>query len=514
MRATTFQVSAVALLLFTTGTAANADEQLLDQACNGCHSETSNGLSRIDGQRKTPEGWLMTIVRMRQIHGMELSNKDQATLVGYLSDTQGLAPSEAAAYRYVLERDPDIQESFEEPFASMCTRCHTGARVGLQRRSEEEWLLHMDFHVGQFPTIEYQALGRDRQWYEIAKTNIAPALAERFPLETEAWKTWQSAPKVAVDGDWVVLTELPGLGQAYGTFSVTGSSSPHKIEGNITLSDGTEHTVSGRMNFYTGYEWRANVKINGKTYRQILAMSEDGKHLKGRQFLRSKDSLGARFTGVKKGQGPAIIGTVPAALPAGQNTLQFVGTELENLSLSDASDSAIMGSASTNNAGASLSLQTTGNGQLTLEADNVGYKLSHYDSIDRLVVEPAFTIARVGGGSDVGPDRVPARFKAIGYWNGPDGEPGTQDDVRIGEVPATWSMSNHNEAAADMGDAKFAGYLDQTGIFTPAVAGPNAERRFSTNNAGDLKISAEAMGLKAESQLIVTVQRFVDPPIR
>ena len=65
-----------------------------------------------------------------------------------------------------------------------------------------------------------------------------------------------------------------------------------------------------------------------------------------------------------------------------------------------------------------------------------------------------------------------------------------------------------------MEDAKFAGGIDDSGLFMPAVAGPNPERPFTTNNAGDLKITAEAMGMTGEAQLIVTVQRFIDPPIR
>jgi quinohemoprotein amine dehydrogenase len=65
-----------------------------------------------------------------------------------------------------------------------------------------------------------------------------------------------------------------------------------------------------------------------------------------------------------------------------------------------------------------------------------------------------------------------------------------------------------------MADATFAGTMGLTGIFTPAVAGPNPERKFSTNNAGDLRVVAQAHGLTGAAHLIVTVQRFIDPPIR
>ncbi|MFD2442168.1 hypothetical protein ACFSS8_22460 [Paracoccus kondratievae] len=69
-----------------------------------------------------------------------------------------------------------------------------------------------------------------------------------------------------------------------------------------------------------------------------------------------------------------------------------------------------------------------------------------------------------------------------------------------------------------MQDAKFAGSISDTGLFTPAGAGPNPERPMQTNNAGNLKVIAtvetETGPLSAEAHLYATVQRFVDAPIR
>ncbi len=53
-----------------------------------------------------------------------------------------------------------------------------------------------------------------------------------------------------------------------------------------------------------------------------------------------------------------------------------------------------------------------------------------------------------------------------------------------------------------------------TGIFMPGLAGPNPERKFTTNNAGELSVHARTAGKEGEGMLIVTVQRYVDPPIR
>jgi quinohemoprotein amine dehydrogenase len=496
-----------AVLALSAGTAYAQDgAALLEQNCASCHEKSDAGLTRINGQRKTPEGWLMTIVRMRIAHGMEISNEDQAALVSYLSETQGLAPSETTGFRYALEKDPAHIEANEEPLASMCARCHTGARVALQRRTPEEWTLHMDFHVGQFPTIEYQALGRDREWYKIAKEEIAPLLSKMYPLETEAWTAWKAATKPSVAGDWVVLTELPESGPAYGTITVSGDASPYSLSGKLTLADGSSADVGGQMNLYTGYEWRANLSIGGKAYRQVLAVSEDGNGLSGRQFQRDNDSLGGRLTGARTGGAATLLGVVPEAAQPGEVTVQAVGVGLGDLKSG--------GTVEANGSGASVKLTGAAGEAVTLEAGGSSASISFYDNVDRVTVEPEFTIARVGGGSDNGPAPVPAHFKAIGWWNGADGQPGTDDDIRVGEIPAEWSLENHNEAAAAMKDAEFAGKIGADGIFMPAVAGPNPARTFSTNNAGDLKVVAKAGGQTGEARMIVTVQRFIDPPIR
>jgi quinohemoprotein amine dehydrogenase len=245
--------------------------------------------------------------------------------------------------------------------------------------------------------------------------------------------------------------------------------------------------------------------------RQVLAVSEDGARLAGRQFLRDSDSLGGALTGVRADRGPAILGAAPSTLATGNAQIQFVGAGLGGLSL----DGLAAEGFAENAYGASAQVAANGNAAVTLVAGETSAVLATYATVDRIAIEPAFSIARVGGGSPVGPDVVPAHFKAIGFWNGADGQPGTDDDVRIGAVPATWSVSNHGESAEAMEDAKFAGAMDAaTGIFMPAIAGPNPDRPFSTNNAGDLMVTAEAAGQTAEAQLIVTVQRFIDPPIR
>lgn len=501
--------SALAIAAVLNPAPAAADAEQLAAACGACHSEVEGGgLSRISGQRKSPEGWMMTINRMNLIHAAGIAPETRNALVVYLSDTQGLAPAETAAYRYALEKNPSTIESFEEPLKSMCARCHTGARAMLQARTPEEWTTLIDFHVGQFPTVEYQALGRDRDWYKIAREEIAPMLAESHPLETEAWTAWSGADHKPVAGDWVVLTDLPGKGQAYGRLSVTGEASPYQVTGEMKLADGTALPVKGTMNLYTGYEWRANLTVGDTPMRQVIALSEDGARLEGRQFVHAHDSLGGRITGARA-DGPAtVLGAVPEAAKGLSAPVQLVGVGLDGAT----AEGGALGGLAANAFGATATVSAEAPGLVQVSAGGTGAAIGLFDRIDSLTVEPAFTIARIGG--EGAPAITPAGFRAVAWWAGPDAQPGTEDDIRIGQVPATWSVDNLHEVAAKMEDTRWAGTMAADGVFTPAVAGPNPERPFSTNNAGELTVKAEAEGASGAGTMIVTVQRFIDTPIR
>ena len=122
------------------------------------------------------------------------------------------------------------------------------------------------------------------------------------------------------------------------------------------------------------------------------------------------------------------------------------------------------------------------------------------------------------GGNGGSQPEVQGRFEAIGWANGPDGAGNTADDLRIGPIKAVWSVAPWNEKAAEDRDVEFAGSMDKdTGIFTPAGAGPNPARKQSTNNAGNLKIIATVgegeAAVSGDAQLLVTVQRWINPPL-
>ena len=139
--------------------------------------------------------------------------------------------------------------------------------------------------------------------------------------------------------------------------------------------------------------------------------------------------------------------------------------------------------------------------------------LAVYQHVDRLQVQPAFAIARLGGGTLAAVD---AQFQAIGYTE-VAGANGKTTAVRLGAMPVTWSVVPFDAAAAQRGDARFAGTLGQDGLFVPSGGGPDPRREFSDNNTGDLFVAATHKSgrgsVVGKARLVVTVQRWINPPI-
>ncbi len=491
-------------------------DSILNARCGSCHAYEDGGLSRITGQRKTPEGWLMTIVRMGIMHGVEVPPEEKRFLVKYLSDTQGLAPSEAEPYRYILERQPSHVEDFPPEYFFMCARCHSGARGALQRRTKDEWLTHIHFHLGQWPTTEYQFYGRDRKWFEIATTETTDWLAENFPFESAAWNEWKGR-ETDVSGSWRWVARGPGVGFQHGvlTNSATGNDF-YAVTSSQIMADGTVESLQGNAILYTGYEWRARLNSGSSQYLSVGTISEDANRSTGRFMVNGQDEVGLDYVAVRVRDGYSeILAVEPSYIKAGDEAaIAIHGTGLSgdvDLGLGVEVTDVVRANGST----IVVTARAAGDATLGARGISVGGTSSAadalvvYDQIAEIKVEPAYTIARVGGGGGTRPDQL-ALFDAVGYMDG---------DVRIGIMPATWTVEPFDEVAAELNDVGFAGVMDAgSGIYNPADAGMNPERPFETNNAGNLKVVGTVDdgggAITGEGQLIVTVQRWNDPPIR
>lgn len=494
-------------------------EEAIQRYCSGCHQvgNGDNGWSRISAQRKSPEGWDMTVARMQFMHGLELPGEARRDIVKYLADTRGLAPEESAPQRELIERRLNRIESSDHPeMQAMCGRCHTVGRSELQRRPLAEWERLVHFHVGQFQTIEYQAMARDRDWFEIALEEIAPWLAETQGLESAAWEAWQQAEAASPEGDWQLWGHWPGEGDFYADVAITPAEGEDAYA--LTLAgaftSGRSLEGAGQAVVYTGYEWRANLTLNGRDFKQVLDLS--GERPSGRIFDDHDEAFGMRVEMTpREATAPGLIASLPASLRAGErHRLVLLGQGLaegeielgEGVTLREVierSDTRLVldvaASADLNPGWLSVSVGDRRHEQL----------LAGYQRVDRLEVSPALGVARVGN------DRTPpvsGVFTALGYLG--EGE----EAIPLGQVPVRWSVAPWDEIAERDEDAKFAGVLDAaTGIFSPAGAGPNPLRQYNANNVGNLRVTASVVGqeeVQDEAQLIVTVQRWNNPPLR
>ena len=90
----------------------------------------------------------------------------------------------------------------------------------------------------------------------------------------------------------------------------------------------------------------------------------------------------------------------------------------------------------------------------------------------------------------------------------------TDDDVDLGVVDADWSIEEYSATFID-NDIDFVGDIDGSGLFTPAIDGPNPERSGDRNNIGDVWVVASVQPdgserpLRARSHLIVTVPLYM-----
>ena len=529
LRRSALVLAAFAALSFPAATPAATEPalglQILRSTCGGCHQQSApDHFARISDIRKTPEGWLMTIVRMQQVHQVQIAAADRDILIRYLADSQGLAPAETTAARYALEQRPNFQDMILPGDLQMvCARCHSAARIALQRRDADDWLKHVHWHLAQWPTIEYQQNARDRLWWQTATTVVPGELGKLFPFHTQAWEEWQKHARADLAGSWLVHGHEPGRGDFWGTALITRSGEGEYEAAYALDSDTGEHLDgNSKAIVYTGFEWRGSAHLAGRTLREVYALSEDDRMMSGRWFEPEHAEIGADWAAVRAIAAPQIVLVSPSAVRIGSTThVTVFGSGLDGeVSFGLGTKSKIL-SRTTHTLNIEVKVAANaarGYRSITIGTARGDRLVALYDRVDRLDVTPNFGIARVGGGKI---DPVAAQFEALAYLDLPP-DAGTSNaentiPIRLGILPVTWRVEPFNEDARKAQDEKYAGRIDPTGRFMPAGAGPNPERKFSANNAGNLSIVATMSegekSISGKGHLIVTVQRWNSPPI-
>ncbi|MCO4759552.1 MAG: quinohemoprotein amine dehydrogenase subunit alpha, partial [Oceanospirillaceae bacterium] len=324
----------------------------------------------------------------------------------------------------------------------------------------------------------------------------------------------------SLNGSWAMTGFMPGKGTFDATLRVSKTAADNytvALEGQY--ADGTPLNGEGRAIVYAGYEWRASLTIDGVKVRQVLAASADGSALEGRMFERDDEIIGGSVKAVK---GNVITAVTPSYIKQGERKLVTIsGNNLKgNVQLGNGVKMLNVVSRNANRvvvlAEASKSAHV---GAITVKVGRTSAKgaLAVYDQVARVEITPSESIARIGGAGGPIP-KLKSAYRAVGYAAGVDGKPGTDDDLRLGYMPAAWSLKPFDEIAQHDNDIKYAGTISRDGVFTPGDAGLNPERRMSTNNVGNLSVVGTVNdgnnNVQGEAHLLVTVQTFVKPVLQ
>ena len=514
------------------------EDRTLVARCSRCHVQDDDGrMSRISYMRKTPEGWQTSIRRMAVLHNVSMTPEEARAIVRYLSNRQGLAPEELEPGRFEVERrlvDHDYEGDSDTEFT--CIQCHSMGRVITQRRTKEEWELLLTTHRALYPLVDFQAFRRSGPPPDDAGEDGRPPdarhpmeravdhLSRAFPLETPEWSAWAATMRSPrLEGEWALSGYEPGKGPLYGRLVVSADASdPDAFTTSATYrypETGESVQRSGQALVYTGYQWRGRSNPDTESeLREVIQVSRDQQTMTGRWFTGAYDEIGPDVT-ARRVSGPVISGVFPRALERGGTVEVTIFGQGGSADTPFEPDFGAGVSATVVEGPTSGEMRvrltvapdaTVGARDLFVAGSTLREAIVVHDGVDRIVVTPATGMARVGG------ENFPKQyqtFEAIGWDDGPDGEPETDDDLELGRVPVRWSMEEYAATFGD-DDIRFVGTMGQDGTFVPAVDGPNPERVGNRNNVGDVWVVAThertgAEPLRARAHLLVTVPLYM-----
>jgi quinohemoprotein amine dehydrogenase len=497
------------------------NQKVIDR-CSRCHEVDETGrMSRISYLRKTPEGWQTSIRRMMALHGARLNQADAREIVRYLADEQGLAPEELRPGMFEVERRMlDFDWDGESDVEFTCIQCHSMGRVITQRRTKDEWGLLIATHRSLYPLSDFQAFryGGPASEQDDPRHPMERAiehLSQVLPLETPEWSAWSAtkrSPRLA--GTWALRGYEVGKGPVYG--SVTVTADPQDPDAFTTTSSyvyaetGERVERAGQSMVYTGYQWRGRSNPGAENQlREVMFVERDQQRIWGRWFRGDYDEIGPDVT-LRRASGAVVSGVHPRALGQGASvelrvfgvglsdteSLDF-GAGIEVTSVARDGDGALRVRVAVSE-GADLGMRDLFTGGAILEAAVVVH-----GGVDRIEVTPAAGMARTGGAHF---PKGYQSFDAIGWNDGPDGVSGTEDDLELGRVEASWHLEEYAATYGD-DDIDFVGSIRQDGTFDPAADGPNPDRSGNRNNIGDVWVvathDAGDRALTARAHLVV-----------
>ncbi len=550
------------------------DDQVTIAKCGGCHRRSENGvMHRLSTIRTTPEVWEQAMKRMTRLHGVVLTPQEASHILRYLSANNGLAPEEAKPIfweaEHILYRDQEDPDLVPAAMQHVCNYCHTIGRVLGQRRTREDYQKLATMHVALFPytdlmvfhpipasampdempvTTSNVGVYETTLNYPKAPESIngkAPIdaaldyLEDKQPLITPEWSAWKAVmhtPKLA--GTWLIDGYQKGRGHVYGQMVIDAGASPDDFATKLTLryaASGTELNRAGKGIVYTGYSWRGRTKAEGAPatdpsispaeMKEALFIARDGSAIDGRFFWGGYDEFGIDVHMTRLGSGIVLHGTdklsvqsgstsqlriFGANIPSGLKPADFdLGAGIKVTKVAESKPNEVLLDIT---ADAGL---PSGMHDVSLRGATAVKAFAVYDRISYIKVMPDASFARLGGTIAA---KQYAQFEAIAFANGPDGQPGTDDDIALGPVTANWSLEEFYSGPND-DDVKYVGKINDSGLFTPNIEGPNPARKkqsnnFGTDNYGDVWVDASyqppgGAPMKARSYLVVTVPQYI-----
>ena len=507
------------------------NQKVIDR-CSRCHEVDDEGrMSRISYLRKSPEGWQTSIRRMVALHGARVNQEDARDIARYLANEQGLAPEEMNPGRFEVERrSGDHDWGGDSDVEYTCIQCHSMGRVITQRRTADEWGYLLDTHRSLYPLVDFQAFrysgpASEQDDPRHPMDRAISHLSESLPLETAEWSAWSAtkrSPRLA--GTWALSGYEIGKGPIHGTVTITAD--PNDSDAFTTSTSyvypesGQRVERTGQSLVYTGYQWRGRSNPGADNeLREVMFVERDQQEITGRWFSGNYDEMGPDVTLRRAGTGATVTGVYPMALRQGGSVeVRVYGADLTAGNASDLDFGAGISVASVSGPsdgtlGVQLSVAedaAIGGRDLFAFGALVEDAVIVHDGVDRIAVTPETGMARTGG--IVFPKGFQT-FEAVGFDNGPDGEPDTGDDLNLGRVEVSWVLEEYATTFGD-DDIQFVGAIDQNGVFNPAPDGPNPDRAGNRNNIGDVWVVAthrDASGedRSARSHLIVTVPLYM-----
>ncbi|HYL75704.1 MAG TPA: quinohemoprotein amine dehydrogenase subunit alpha [Bryobacteraceae bacterium] len=515
--------------------------ELVRKTCSPCHRvDEKLRMSRISWRRTTPEGWEQTIKRMISLNNLKMEPAAAREILRYLADHLGLAPEEARPAAFEVEkRMIEYKYAANKDTEDVCSKCHSMGRVISQRRSKSEWELLIAMHRGYYPLSDFQAFRRggppqttpgpdgrppdNRHPMDKVIPHLTSALALTSP-EWSAWSANMRAPKLA--GRWAFSGYQTGKGFFYGVTTVRATDKEDEFQTEtryVRAKTGDVFTRQGKSIVYTGFQWRGRSFAGAPDrdpLREVMFLDRTQRELTGRWFTGAYDEIGIDVTLRRIGNDPLVLGLERAALQTGSTReMQIHGANFPSNLAASAIDFgpgvSVKRVISVTPDLARVEVEVAKDAVIGPRDVGVAGAIREgaavvYDKIDGIKVRPQAGMARVGG---INFPKQFQQFDAIAFSNGPDGKPDTKDDLNLGPVDVTWSIDEYTATFED-DDKAFVGVIDDNGLFTPNVDGPNPKRKNHADNYGDVWVVAtlklpDGKILRARAHLLVTVPLYI-----